>query len=116
MLPCRAYGTEDGAPPPPPRLRPPPVPAEPFRGATAPPERREGFGEIHEVAELEEGVPGMVGQRRPGIGMQHSMDDRAVSSGRLSPDSTAGDAKLRFAERNEFAQQANVLMDARATL
>src|SRR3989442_7684920 len=109
MLPCRAYGTEDGAPPPPPRLGLPPVPAEPFRGATAPQERREGFGKIHEVAELEEGVPGMVGQRRPGIGMQHSMDDRAVSSGRLSPDSTAGDAILRFDERDDLAPQVIVV-------
>src|SRR5438128_291029 len=46
-----------------------PVPAEPFRGASAPPKRGEGFREIHDVAEFEEGVPGMVGQRRPGIGM-----------------------------------------------
>src|SRR5947209_20484178 len=86
-----------------------PIPAEPFRRAPAPPERGEGLWEVHDVAEFEEGVPGMVGQCRPGLGMQHSLDDRAIPSGRLPPDAAAGDAELRFHEWDDFLPQVVVV-------
>src|SRR2546425_2815175 len=86
-----------------------PKPAEPFRRAPAPPECREGFREIHDVAELEERVPGMIRQRGPCIGVQHSLDDRAVSSGGLPPDAAAGDAIFRFHEWDDFLPQIVVV-------
>src|SRR5207244_5629407 len=51
----------------------------------------------------------MIRERGPGIGVQHSLDNRAVSARRLPPDAAAGDTILRFHEWDDFLPQIVVV-------
>src|SRR2546425_3128668 len=93
----------------PPSVRLPPVPSQPLGGAAVTPERGEGFREVHDVAEFEQGISRVIRQRGPGVRMQHPLDDGAVAPGRLPPDPPTRDLVLRFDERDQLLPQVVVV-------
>src|SRR2546425_2797766 len=93
----------------PPSVRLPPVPSQPLGGAAVTPERGEGFREVHDVAEFEQGISRVIRQRGPGVRMQHPLDDGAVAPGRLPPDPPTRDLALRFDEGDQLLPQVVVV-------
>src|SRR5207247_9509190 len=86
------------------------------RRTVLPPKRRERLREGGRRAVLEEGVSRMIREGRPGVRMEHPLDDRAVASGGLPPNPTPGNAVLRFDVRDDFVAQVVIVLPRRGRI
>src|SRR5438552_16645259 len=58
----------------------------------------------------------MIREGRPGVRMEHPLDDRAVATGGLAPNPTPGNAVLRFDVRDDFVAQVVIVLPRRGRI